>query len=499
MKRCIESVFVLPGLILALGMLTRNVIAQTPPSTLVGTLGMTENVTPIGDYWSGSGSIPSTPIVLHSEGGTGPIIYYYGGPTNSTAGQYSGNYSDIHDGIADREEGGYLGDVDLQLNLTNQTAYLSFSHSINWTNAPGWSGSYDITVGPLACAISTNFGVLTVSLNSETNYPEGYLFGYATSIFTTYGQVAGTNTVLGIDVSSDQGAIYWPAVKTAGTTFAYVRATLGADTQYGGTGVFLDTKLNYNVQTAINNQILVGVYHVAYPSSNPPLNEALTFLDEAENYVGDGYLSPMLDLETPMADAYVAANGGGASGKAALSLWVSNWMQYVSNATGVTPGIYTSQSVLANDLNSSLAGLYPLWIATQSGNPTSTPSYSGTSWSNWILQQWKIGICPGISGSVDFDSFNGNLTSIFAFTSHPSAITSLRTMAGPGGSSIQPPQNGQFQLGIFAPGQQQAVVQSSQDLINWADAATLSLVNGAATFVDASAGANNQSFYHVKR
>jgi hypothetical protein len=80
--------------------------------------------------------------------------------------------------------------------------------------------------------------------------------------------------------------------------------------------------------------------------------------------------------------------------------------------------------------------------------------------------------------------------SLFATTAPP-------FFSGVGGGALLPPSNGQFQFEIHG-NSGQMTVQVSDDMKNWIDAGTVSLVNGKAVFTDPSAGAHLRRFYRLK-
>ena len=142
------------------------------------------------------------------------------------------------------------------------------------------------------------------------------------------------------------------------------------------------SNLDYNVTQAKINHVAAGVYHVAFPENNGALNEALTFFAYAGKYIGDGFLPPMLDIENDTANAYAQAHGG-----AALSEWVSSWLQYVSQLTGVAPGVYTSASSVYSYFEN-LPTEYGLMIADYNSDQFEPPSHMGETFDNWLFHQW---------------------------------------------------------------------------------------------------------------
>ena len=304
---------------------------------------------------------------------------------------------------------------------------------------------------------------------------------------------------LGVDVShlqNDAGGINWSAVKNGGATFVYVTASQGTNVS--------DNSFAGNIQGAFSVGLFVAPYHVAGTGSGTtnsplilgdPVAEATNFLNQSKRYIGNGYLPPMLDLKGDFSgDDVRYQNPTGMS----VQQWVTAWLQYVQQQTGVMPGIYAAKVALTN-LDSSLVVTNTLWIANNSGSPIVTPSLGTNIWANWNFQQWSTnGSCLGISGNVDLDSFNGDLAALDALTVNPASTNpSPVSLSGVGGGAIQAPANNQFQLQAFAPGQSQVTIQTSGDLEHWTDMETVSVANGIGIFTDMSAG-GTMKFYRVK-
>jgi len=197
----------------------------------------------------------------------------------------------------------------------------------------------------------------------------------------------------GVDVSYHQGAIDWQRVASAGTRFAFLRASAGsltADSAYA----------TYRAG-ARGAGLVVGSYHFANPDSavNDAANEAGWFLRNAT--VASGDLLPVLDLEV--------SNGLSA---AALTTWAQTWLAQVTAATGVRPTIYTNPSFWSSSMANTdwfaRNGYRVLWIAhwTTASQPTVPANgWGGNGWTFW--QHSSTGTVPGISGAVDLDRFNG--------------------------------------------------------------------------------------------
>jgi hypothetical protein len=156
-----------------------------------------------------------------------------------------------------------------------------------------------------------------------------------------------------------------------------------------------------------NAGVLMGAYHYAYPQYNDAVAEAQFFVSVAGNYLKDGYLRPALDLEE-----------GSSLGKAALSVWVDEWMNTVKSETGIEPIIYVNSNYANNYLDSSITQ-YNLWIAHWRCD-TDTPPNTGI-WNDWDFWQYYspdycgVNSVPGISGGVDLDIFNGDMDRLYTF------------------------------------------------------------------------------------
>jgi GH25 family lysozyme M1 (1,4-beta-N-acetylmuramidase) len=203
-------------------------------------------------------------------------------------------------------------------------------------------------------------------------------------------------TILGIDVSHHQGNINWTLVANDGKVFAFVKATEGF--------TYDDPNFSTYMTNGINAGMIMGAYHFARPDNNSATDEANHFVSIAGNYIGDGFLPPVLDLEDPNANTHLdqlyTASG--------LTNWVQTWMNRVETLTGVRPIIYLNSNY-ANFLQSSLNS-YGLWIAKPGTSPTSPPNDIG-NWNDWLFKQYSWqGSVNGISGNVDLDSFHGSST-----------------------------------------------------------------------------------------
>lgn len=197
--------------------------------------------------------------------------------------------------------------------------------------------------------------------------------------------------IYGIDVSSWQDEIDWPMVYEDGYQFCFAKATEGV----GWTDSFFETNMNEGTSAGL----FMGAYHFATPSEDDAIIEAEYFVDIAGDYITDGFLRPVLDLEQ-----------GSSLGATALSNWVHTWVETVKTLTGITPIIYVNSNYANNYLLPSVSQ-YPLWIAHWTYDPNAIPDTG--IWDDWIFWQYSDqGSVNGISGYVDLNLFNGNLVEL---------------------------------------------------------------------------------------
>ena len=195
----------------------------------------------------------------------------------------------------------------------------------------------------------------------------------------------------GSDISSWQDDLVVSAMGTC--DFVIVKAT-------GGAGYKNECFRRHADETLAAGKLL-GCYHYArdrgYEGSAEA--EADHFISAFKPYIGKAI--PFLDWE---ADA--------------LSLgpsWAKTWLDRVKAKTGVTPGIYTSKSVLFSYDWTAVAKTYPLWVAQypnyEETGFLSEPWTDGWDFGAWdsplIFQYTGIGRIPGYGGHLDLDLFYG--------------------------------------------------------------------------------------------
>ena len=191
----------------------------------------------------------------------------------------------------------------------------------------------------------------------------------------------------GIDVSSYQGNIHWPAVaqmqaQDVQIKFAFIKATEGLK--------FVDKKYTRNWQKAKETNITRGAYHFFIATRSGRL-QAQNFIKTVKLEPGD--LPPVLDVE----ELYgVRADS--------MRSRVAAWLHAVEKAYNVKPVIYTSASFYKNFLGHDFDD-YPLWVAHYFVKKK--PGVAD-GWSFW--QHNATGKVNGIRTRVDFNVFSGDTT-----------------------------------------------------------------------------------------
>ena len=189
----------------------------------------------------------------------------------------------------------------------------------------------------------------------------------------------------GIDVSLYQQYVYWSSVKNMQVQnvkidFVFIKATEGL--------INVDRQFKRNWQQAKNAGIIRGAYHYFLATKDGRL-QAQNFIKNVKLQSGD--LPPVLDIE----ELYGVP-------PAIMQQRVSAWLQTVEAAYHVKPIIYTSadfyQRYLGNAFNQ-----YPLWVAHYYSQ-----NYPRIKRDWWFWQHNDAGKINGITGSVDFNVFNGD-------------------------------------------------------------------------------------------
>jgi lysozyme len=197
----------------------------------------------------------------------------------------------------------------------------------------------------------------------------------------------------GPDVSRWQhgSPLSWAAVKGAGHSFAFVKATEGS----GYTNPYFAS----DWAGTRNAGLLRGAYHFARPSVGSAVGQARHFIAVAGTARGAGDLPPVLDLE----------QSGGLS-PAQLTTWTRQFLTETRRLTGRTPIVYTYPHFWRTSMAGTRAFTdYPLWIASY----TSAATPVMPAWSRWTFWQYSsTSTVAGIAGKADMNRFNGSLTDL---------------------------------------------------------------------------------------
>lgn len=199
--------------------------------------------------------------------------------------------------------------------------------------------------------------------------------------------VAKSNYVFGVDISHYQEQINWSKVKKSHHPIKYVfmRSTMGKDGK--------DIQFADNWKKAKEFGYIRGAYHYYRPNEN----STLQFKNYAKNTtLKPGDFIPILDAESL-----------GKLGGDDLRKGVLNWLKLAEKKYGVKPMIYSGRTIYEQQLKTTVKD-YPKWIASYS--PKNKIDHI-----EWDFHQFTKEVrIKGISGYVDGNDFNGNLSDLEA-------------------------------------------------------------------------------------
>jgi len=221
-----------------------------------------------------------------------------------------------------------------------------------------------------------------------------------------------THSLLGIDVSNNNGSINWTSVYGNGVRWAYAKATEGT--------TFTDAYYNGNMNNGKAAGLQMGAYEFCHPESSCPSAQVNHFWSVAgAKITADGKsIYPMLDLEV---------FSGVACSEGTYTTWSNDWSTDVKAKTAnfLHPIIYISA---CNCSHISTAITLSAWIACYNGqnlytgNPWSTccsydrwgsTSCNANTWTMWQVS--STGSVGGVSGIVDLDAYNGTLAELISW------------------------------------------------------------------------------------
>ena len=186
-------------------------------------------------------------------------------------------------------------------------------------------------------------------------------------------------TYQGIDVSTFQGSIDWPRVKTAPVDFAILRASYGWEDRERQ----VDARFNEKARGAAAAGIPFGAYHYSYASTVEEAHEeAAFFLDVIQGY----------QLAYPV--AYDMENRSQQTlGREEVTAIAKAWCDDMREA-GYYPMVYSNLHFVRNFLTEEFRAETELWIAQYNEEPTYGAPFG-------IWQYTSGGSVDGISGRVD--------------------------------------------------------------------------------------------------
>lgn len=198
---------------------------------------------------------------------------------------------------------------------------------------------------------------------------------------------ASTMAIQGIDISKWQGVIDWQAVRSAGTRFAFIKATEGGD--------HIDPKFLDNWNGAKAAGVARGAYHFVFWCR--PAHEQVVWFTQHIPRDPDA-LPPVLDVEW---NSHSKTCPQRISKDLALEK-IRLMLDELEKHTGKRPVIYTDipfhEEVLEGQFRD-----YVFWIRSTAAEPSTR--YRDRDWGFW--QFTTTGRVPGITGNVDRNAFFG--------------------------------------------------------------------------------------------
>ena len=197
----------------------------------------------------------------------------------------------------------------------------------------------------------------------------------------------GVTAYAGVDVSSYQGAVDWPAVKAAGADFAMLRVGFRG---YGTGAIVEDSRFLQNVQGAKAAGLEVGVYFYSQALTEAEAEEEALFTLERVQALG--LTGPVAyDLEFYTADE---ARTDTLTGQQA-TLNAAAFCQVLETA-GLRSVVYMNGHWSGAMYDLDALADWPIWYAGYGQPPTLERGVL-------LWQYTEEGTLPGITGPVDMD------------------------------------------------------------------------------------------------
>ncbi|MEW1722284.1 lysozyme [Streptomyces sp. NPDC093109] len=200
----------------------------------------------------------------------------------------------------------------------------------------------------------------------------------------------------GVDVSSHQGNVDWPALWNSGVKWSYNKATEG--TYYKNP--YFGQQYNGSFEVGL----IRGAYHFATPDTTSGATQAGYFVNNGGGWSRDGRTLPgALDIEwNPYGDSCYGKT------PAQMVAWITDFTTTYRALTGRDAVIYTATSwwKTCTGNSSAFGATNPLWIARYNTTPGELPA-------GWGYQtMWQYTSTGPIVG--DHSKFNGSLDRVVA-------------------------------------------------------------------------------------
>lgn len=200
----------------------------------------------------------------------------------------------------------------------------------------------------------------------------------------------------GVDVSSHQGNVDWPALWASGVKWSYVKATEGT--------YYKNPYFTQQYDGSHDVGMIRGTYHFATPDTAGGAAQADYFVDRGGAWSRDGKTLPgALDIEwNPYGDACYGKS------QSAMVTWIREFLNQYKARTGRDAVIYTATSwwTQCTGDHAGFGAVNPLWIARYNTAPGTLPA-------GWSVQtMWQYTSSGPIVG--DHNKFNGALDRVTA-------------------------------------------------------------------------------------
>jgi len=196
----------------------------------------------------------------------------------------------------------------------------------------------------------------------------------------------------GPDASHHQGSINWQQVKSAGHSYAFIKATEGRSYQ------FTDW-YNQNIGPLKASGLVPGAYHFLRSDSDP-VAQADYFINTVGNFTD---MLAAVDVETGSNNSKPTADQARAFAN-----------RFEERVPGHQIIVYTGRWYWRDTIgNPPGSDIGPLWHSAYSSSPGAL--YGG--WDSFTFwQHTSSGSCPGIAGNCDLNKFYGTLDELRILT-----------------------------------------------------------------------------------